>query len=511
MPEVLRGVELGLDADPAEAASRVLGVSRSEIRHVDVLRRSLDARRRPPCWIVTLRVTRAGEPPPGAVPLPEIPEVTVRNRDQRVVIVGAGPAGLFAALRFADAGVPCRVVDRGSALSERHQRARLLRAERLLDPESNLCFGEGGAGTYSDGKLYTRKKDPRVREVYRRLVDFGADPEILVDAHPHVGTNRLIPLLRSLHAHLESRSIEMQFDCRLDELVVQGGRLRALVCGGEEIPCDAAILATGHSARDTYALLARHGVAMQPKAFAVGARIEHPQSIVDSIQLGRWADHPGLDPAEYFLRCRVGDRGVYSFCMCPGGFVIPTPTEIGHLNVNGMSNQSRKNRFANAALVVTVEPFDYAPTGDPLEGLTFQREIERAAFVAGGSDYSAPAMRITDLVGGRASGSLPARTSYRPSLTPYDVGEVLPPLITAALVGAIRRFDRQMRGYLTSEAVVIAAETTTSSPIRILRGDDLQSVSLRGLYPTGEGAGYAGGIVSSALDGMRVAERILGG
>ena len=511
----LTNVAVRLDEvnDLLGVAARSLGVAPESLRRVDLVRRSIDARGRRPRWVVSLDVHFVGDPLPVIEHRRDFPTPEVGlPQGARVVIVGTGPAGLFAALRFADAGVCCTVLDRGAALEDRNKRARRLRAEGELDPESNLCFGEGGAGTYSDGKLYTRKRTPRVREVYERLVAFGADPEILIDAHPHVGTNRLIPLLRALRGHLIDRGIELRFDTRLDDLVVEDGRVRALRCSdGRELPADAVILATGHSARDTYAMLATHSVLMEPKPFAVGARVEHPQELIDNIQLGGAAGHPALGAAEYFLRCQVDDRGVYSFCMCPGGFVIPTPTEVGHLNVNGMSNQSRGNFFANAALVVTVTPQDFAPGGDPLEGLAFQRRVERAAFLAGGGGYRAPATRLTDLIAGRGSSTLPPRTSYRPGLTAGDVTGVLPPEVTPALLQALDHFGRRMRGYITEEAVMVAAETTTSSPIRVIRGDDLQSPTVRGLYPTGEGAGYAGGIVSSAIDGMRVAEVVLGG
>ena len=511
--KTLRNVQvpLGSENDLAGVAARELGVGPEAIRSVEIVRRSVDARHKHPRFVMTLDVWMVGDPSAvPAAPLPRIlPPPEVARRDRRVVIVGSGPAGLFAALRFVDAGVACTVIERGGALDDRHRRTGRLRAERVLDPECNRCFGEGGAGTYSDGKLYTRKKNRRVREIYDRLVAFGADPEIRVDAHPHVGTNRLIPLIARMHEHLIDHGIDLRFDERLDDLRIRDGRIEGVVTSRGDIDADAVILATGHSARDTYAMLARRGVAMEPKAFAIGARVEHPQALIDHIQLGQHATHPSIGAAEYFLRCQVGERGVYSFCMCPGGFVIPTPTEPGHLNVNGMSNHARKGRYANAALVATVEPRDFAPGGDPLEGLAFQRAIERAAFEAGGGDYCAPASRLTDLFAGRASSTLPTRTSYRPGLVAGAVGDLLPPYVTHSIVEALQRFERQLRGYLTEEAVIIAPETTTSSPIRVLRGADLQSRTVRGLYPTGEGAGYAGGITSCALDGQRVAERVL--
>ena len=498
-------------ADKLDAvAARELGVSIDSIQSVRVTRRSIDARGRTPRLVLSLDVALHEEDALAPLDLEStlaVPDIADKAR--KVVIVGTGPAGLFAALRCTDLGIPCTIIDRGGRLDQRHKRARLLRAARELDPESNLCFGEGGAGTYSDGKLYTRKRSPWVREVYRRLVEFGASPDILVDAHPHVGTNRLIPLMAKMREYLQTRGCEFRFDTRMDGLAIENGQLRGIHTSAGDIEADALVLATGHSARDTYAMLDACNIPMESKPFAIGARVEHPQHLIDAIQFGRAAGHPALGAAEYFLKCQVEERGVYSFCMCPGGFVIPTPTEPGHLNVNGMSNASRKNYFANAALVVTVEPRDFAPSGNPLDGLAFQRDIERKTFIAGGSDYTAPATRLTDFTTGRGSSSLPSRTSFRPSLRAADIHDVLPAPVTKAIRSAIQRFDRKLRGYLTDDAVIIASETTTSSPIRIVRDETLQSPAVRGLYPTGEGAGYAGGIVSSAMDGIKVMDRLL--
>ncbi|MFT5432625.1 MAG: putative FAD-dependent dehydrogenase [Myxococcota bacterium] len=512
-------VPLAKTSELGALAAQQLRINPADITGVELLRRSIDARGMQPRWVVNLRVW-VDEVPPASASGRRIFDAPEVGNPGKVVIVGAGPAGLFAALRFADAGVPCTLLDRGAALEGRHKRSRRLRAEGVLDPESNLCFGEGGAGTYSDGKLYTRKKSKRVREVYERLVGFGGDPAVLVDAHPHLGTNRLIPLLKELREHLIEHGVEMRFNTRLDSFDIRDGRIRAVnVTAGlddpetatqDQIQADSVIMATGHSARDTYAMLESIGAPMEAKPFAIGARVEHPQGLIDHIQFGPAAGHPALGSAEYFLRCQIGDRGVYSFCMCPGGFIIPTPTEIGHLNVNGMSNHSRKNHFANAALVVTVNPSDTAPGGNALEAVAFQRAIERKAFVAGGESYAAPATRLTDYAAGRASSTLPGRTSYRPSLTASDIGEVLPNPINRAIREALRVFDQRMHGYLSSEAVIVAAETTTSSPIRVLRDEHFECPTVAGLFPTGEGAGYAGGIVSSAIDGMRVAESILG-
>jgi uncharacterized FAD-dependent dehydrogenase len=454
-----------------------------------------------------------------------------RREGLRPIIVGSGPAGLFAALQYADFGVPVLMLERGGEVGARNLHIRDMRTKGVLDEDSNFCFGEGGAGTYSDGKLYTRGKSERVREVYERLVALGINRRILVDAHPHVGTNRLIPMMPRLRAALREAGHELRFDAAVDDLLVRDGpdgptvvgvRLR----GGEEILGGPVLLATGHSARDVYAMLARRGVAMARKDFAVGARVEHPQALVDEVQFGAMAGWPSVGAAEYFVSAQVPTgqrpRGVYSFCMCPGGIVLPTPTRRGHLNVNGMSNEGRNSGVANAALVAQLgadelylerpgdlddDPdFGAHIAGGALVGLALQGELERRAYVAGGGDYRAPASHLDDVVARRTSAELRVRSTYRPGLRAAPVDALLPSRILRVLRDGARIIDRrQLRGYLSGEALFIPVETTTSSPVRVLRGADRQSSSHRGLYPCAEGAGYAGGIVSSAIDGMRSA------
>ena len=522
-PTRLRDLPLPLGTPPqalrALAAAR-LGVAPEAIAEVRLRKQSVDARGQTPKRICTVDVWLVGQ----EVPLEERAGLTVPAGMRRLVpghapiIVGSGPAGLWAAIRFVQAGVPVILLERGGALPHRHAAVRALRRDGSLDPESNLCFGAGGAGTYSDGKLYTRKRDDRVHRVYEDLVALGAPEQILVEAHPHVGTNRLIKILGRLEEFLAEAGCEVRYGARVDELLRDAaGRVSGVrLDDGSELTGPAVILATGHSARDVYTRLHALGVPMERKAFAVGARVEHQQAQIDRIQYGRLAGHSELEPAEYFLTAQVGARGVYSFCMCPGGFVIPTTTELGHLNVNGMSNHKRGSRFANSALVVTVEPQDFwrERPGDldhlgPLAGMALQRDLEAQAFAAGGGGYRAPAQRLTDFVAQRV-GDLPEATSYRPGIAAADLRAVLPQRVADPLARAILKFEQRMTGFLTEEAVLIGVETTTSSPIRVVRDEaSLMSPGFPGLYPTGEGAGYAGGIVSSAIDGLRVAEAVL--
>ncbi len=531
-PRRVRGLALELGEPPQrlrELAAEALGVPQEVVVEVRPVKVSLDARGPRPKRIYAVDVWLAGdEVPPEDLPRLEPPTgMRPLVHGEAPIIVGTGPAGLWAALRFVQAGRPAILLERGEAVEARSRTSAGLRRRGELNPESNLCFGEGGAGTYSDGKLYTRIKDGRVRRVYRELVAFGADPSLLVDAHPHVGTNRLVPLIERMRAWLLAAGCEIRFGARVVDLLrgpaseVRGVRLH----DGTELPSPAVLLATGHSARGVYRMLARHGVPLEPKAFAIGARVEHPQELIDRIQYGRHAGHPELEAAAYAVKAKVGSRGVYSFCMCPGGFVIPTTTEHGRLNVNGMSNSNRGSRWANSALVVTVEPGDFwlerpgdlepgVGEGGPdvlPAGIALQRALEARAFEAGGGGYRAPAQRLTSFVDPRGPvDPIPERTSYRPGITGADLRTVLPPRFCDALSRAVQRFERQLPGFLTREAVLVGVETTTSSPVRIPREvDSLMVPGLPGLLPAGEGAGWAGGIVSSAVDGIRCAEAAL--
>ncbi|HEY2747124.1 MAG TPA: hypothetical protein VGL86_21020 [Polyangia bacterium] len=506
------------EGDAIAHAARVAGYDPSAVR-VAVLRRSLDARRGHPIGFRLELAIFAADAPPSSLDEEEeaLPPPLRIRAGAHVVVVGTGPCGTYAALRLTDAGARVTLVDIGKPVQPRRHDLAALTQRGALDPDSNYCFGEGGAGTFSDGKLYTRTKDKRaVRSVLRALVAHGADREILVESRPHVGSNRLPKILVGQRADLEARGATYVWSDAVVDLVVAGGRVAGVRCAsGRELVGDAVVLAVGHSARAVYAMLHRRGVALEAKPFAVGARIEHPQPLVDRAQYGAAFGHPRLPAAFYHLTATVptpdaGDRGVYSFCMCPGGWIVDSSTEEGALCVNGMSLKRRDSPFANAAIVVTVEPRDYLGRfGDgPLAGVELQRDIERRGFSAGGGQFVAPAQRVADFLARRAT-TAPLGSSYRPRVAGGDLRAALPAFVGDALERALGRFGRTMSGFAGADAQFVGVETRTSSPVRIVRDDALVSPSHPGLYPAGEGAGYAGGIVSAAVDGMRVADAIL--
>jgi uncharacterized FAD-dependent dehydrogenase len=493
-----------LEVDLRERAAAAAGVRPGDVSAATVIRRSLDARKgRPLGYRLLVELDLAGAVAKHVPPRPA-PARTLTG--ERVVVVGSGPAGTFAALRLAEAGARVTIVEQGKTVQpRRHDLAGLVR-RGTLDTSSNYCFGEGGAGTFSDGKLYTRVKDrAAVREVLDLLVLHGADPDILVDSRPHVGSNKLPLVLTGLRERLESLGVVYRWS---EELVGVGeGGGGALLRSGELLPATRVVLAVGHSARATYERLVAAGVATEVKPFAIGARVEHPQPLIDEIQYGAAAKHPRLPAAFYQLTAEVEERGCWSFCMCPGGWIVNSSTEPERLATNGMSLKRRDSPFANSALVVTVTPADVGP--GPLAGLAFQRRVEEAAFRLGGGGFRAPAQRLTDFVAGRAT-TVTGRSSYRPGIVGADLRGALPPFVVDTLRRALRAFDRTMKGFYTGEAQLVGVETRTSSPLRILRdAETLASPSHPLLYPCGEGAGYAGGIVSAAIDGLRVAEAII--
>jgi uncharacterized protein len=508
------------DSTLTRRAAEKLRLPDAALRSVAVVRRSLDARKKgQPRWLVNVEVEVDGavqqgladvvevadpDPPPRRVRAPELPPV----------IVGAGPAGLFCAHALLERGVRSIVLDRGKPVEPRRRDvARLMRAGEL-DPESNMNFGEGGAGAYTDGKLGTRIHHPAVRKVVELFAHYGGVTRILAEGKPHVGSDVLPAAVSAMRGDLERGGCEFVWNARVVDFELAGGRMRSvLLADGRGIVCDRLVLAPGNSARELFELFAARGWTLEPKPFAVGFRAEHPQALIDRIQYGSAAGQEGLPPADYKLADNPtvdGERrGVFSFCMCPGGVVVPTPTEPGLQCTNGMSNSSRSSPLANAGVVVAVGPADFAAEGfeGPLAGLAWQRKWEARAYELGGRGYLAPSQRVTDFLA-RRPGQPPGKSSYRPGLTHADLDQLFPATVRTALRAGLRAFERRMRGYLTSEALLIGAETRTSSPCRITRGADYQSVAVKGMYPAGEGAGYAGGIVSSAVDGLRVAEAI---
>ncbi|PKL41072.1 MAG: hypothetical protein CVV44_00090 [Spirochaetae bacterium HGW-Spirochaetae-1] len=428
-----------------------------------------------------------------------------------VIIVGSGPAGLFCALRLVEAGIKVTILERGKPIDERMKDISLLEKSGALNGESNVLFGEGGAGTYSDGKLTARTRLPESHWFFRQMIHHGAPESILYEARPHIGTDRLRAIIKDIRNTIISSGSDILFKERVSDLMVS----RSSVAGvrssnGKEFSGAAVVLATGHSARDMYGLLHEQNITLGKKGFAIGVRIEHPAQLINDIQYGNSRFKNILPAAEYLLTFnnKQTGRGTYSFCMCPGGQVVNASSEQEMLCLNGMSNSRRNAPFSNAALVVTVHPHDLAE--DIMSGIDFQRQIEKAAYISGGGNFIAPAQRVTSFLADRSDTGLPG-VSYKPGVRASSISSYLPKWIMEELRAALPVFNRKMKGFISEEAVLMGAETRTSSPLRIVRDDNFQSVSVKGLYPAGEGAGYAGGIVSSAVDGIRVADAIIAG
>ena len=528
----LSNIQVGLDESDASVTHRIaeqLNLTVDHIRASRCSRRAIDARKKTNIHFVCsyeIEIDQTIDPLPNncrqlerSTLTPARPEVFTRaaSVESHTVIIGAGPAGLFAALALAESGLRVTLLERGKPVETRMRDIGRLRSRGELDPESNICFGEGGAGTYTDGKLYTRIKHPFLRWVLAEFVRFGAREDILIDAHPHLGTDKLVRIVRNMRNHLLELGVDYRFETRVDDLLIENEKVYGVRTScGDEIIADHVILATGHSARDTFERMQQLGIKMEAKSFAVGVRAEHPQALINTIQFGNMASHKKLAAAEYSLTHQVADqylgkRGVYSFCMCPGGLIVPSPTEAGGMAVNGMSNAKRGGQWANSGIVVQITPEDIKRHGisdNPLMGISFQRELEMATFKAAGERYAAPAMRLTDFVNNRASGTL-APTRFKPEAIATDLRELLPHWVADPLAEGLQGFDRKMRGFITDEANLLASETRTSSPIRIERNESMQSVNVAGLYPAGEGAGYAGGIVSAAVDGLKAAAAII--
>ena len=520
----MTSLEIVLDLDRAYdseaqklAAAQLLDCAPAQIHSLRVRKRSLDARGQ-----IRLRlqcdVWLDQSAPDEPTLRPDYPNVT---NGKSVVIIGCGPAGMFAALRFIELGIKPIILERGKDVQARRRDLARINREGVVDSDSNYCFGEGGAGTYSDGKLYTRVKDKAaIARVLKTLVAHGADADILVDAHPHIGSNRLPKVVAAMRQSILQAGGEIRFHTRVTDFVVENHRLQSVVTqDGATIEAEFFVLAAGHSAREIFEILSHRGVRIEAKPFAMGVRIEHPQPLIDRIQYrrapahesqnGEWR-HPHLPPASYRLAHNVEGRGVFSFCMCPGGWIVPSATNAGEVVVNGMSLSRRDSPFANSGMVVAIEADDltaYKSHGD-LAGLAMQRDWEKRAFDAANAEGGqvAPAQRAIDFLANRVSGSLPP-ASYRPGLKSAPLHEILPAAFTLRMQIALEQFGRSMRGYLSEDAVLVGVESRTSSPVRVPRDSQtLAHPEILNLFPCGEGAGYAGGIVSAAIDGERAAQ-----
>ncbi|MEN6321545.1 MAG: FAD-dependent protein [Syntrophaceae bacterium] len=505
-----------------EKIASLLNIPHESVSSLTVVRKSIDARRRkPPRFIYAIdflvpdNIDLTGKEclKKDVLTEEQMPKYMPAKikREIKPVIIGCGPAGLFAALTLAKMGNPPLVLERGKKVSERIIDVRKFWERGVLNTESNVHFGEGGAGTFSDGKLTSRVKNPYTAWVKTQLVDAGAPHEILTDTKPHIGTDRLREVVVNLRTKLTEMGCDFRFESKVTDFLVHQGKVEGVIVNEqEEIRTDCLILAAGQSAEDIYGRLYEHGVHLEPKPFAIGFRVEHPQELINSIQYGRWRGHPDLPPADYFLTTKIKNmnRSVYTFCMCPGGSVIGCSSETGSVVTNGMSHYRRDSHYANSAVVVAIHSEDFRGTQNlPISGLEFRRNWEKKAFILGGENYYAPAQRMVDFLRDRA-GSLPTLSSFSPGVKSALLRDALPQFAVDAIKQGVIEFDRKMRGFITEDAILIGVETRTSSPVRIVRRPDGQSITITGLYPCGEGAGYAGGIISSALDGIRVAEKV---
>ena len=496
-------------ADDEKIRAVVKNIVGQNIGHIQKIKQSIDARRTPIMIRLVLDVYAADEI---FEPLLWKTDFTKENTKKSAVIIGFGPAGMFAALRLLERGIQPIIIERGKPVRERRRDLALLNREGIVNPESNYCFGEGGAGTYSDGKLYTRsKKRGDIRKVLEIFVAHGADERILYEAHPHIGTNKLPHIVEAIRQTIIDKGGEVYFNEKLTDIVIKDNAVKAVhLASGKEIVTDEIILATGHSARDIFELLHKKQIAIEAKSFALGVRIEHPQKLIDSVQYHCETRSKYLPPASYSLVEQANGRGVFSFCMCPGGIIAPAATSPGEIVVNGWSPSRRNGKFANSGMVVAVNELDWEKFKEygPLAAMKYQEEIEQKAFKAINKNLTAPAQRLIDFINKKVSTTLP-ECSYIPGLEAASLDDILSFEITKSLRLGLQQMGRKMKGYLTPEAILVGVESRTSSPVKIPRNKEtLEHIHIKGLYPCGEGAGFAGGIVSAALDGMACAERI---
>jgi uncharacterized FAD-dependent dehydrogenase len=494
------------DKDWKDLVAKKINVTVDSISGIKLVKRSIDARKQRVMIHHIIEVYSEGELPP----MPYSFNYNNISDNDRVIIVGAGPAGLFAALRLIELGIKPVIVDRGKPVEERKADIAAINRSRIIDPDSNYCFGEGGAGTYSDGKLYTRStKRGDVNRILQIFNANGASPDILIDSHPHIGTDKLPAIIASMRNVILNCGGEIHFGERVNSIIVKDGIATGIkTISGNTFEGEAVILATGHSATDIYEMLDKANIKLEAKSFAIGIRIEHPQQLIDNIQYHGAGRGEFLPAATYSLVSPVDGKGVFSFCMCPGGSIVTASTSTDELVLNGMSNSRRNLPFANSGIVVTVDENDIKGFTGVLAGLHFRGKIEKEAFIAGGRNLTAPAQRMMDFVNGKASNQLPL-TSYFPGVKCVPMNEILPSFVTARLKEAFKVFNNKMKGFLTNEAILMGVESRTSSPIRIPRhADTLEHIQIVDLYPCGEGAGYSGGIVSSAIDGERCAEAV---